>query len=144
MPFDWVRPELQKCWKILHSAWEFSAGNVEGKLWLTRHPGESKGETGWHDFCEALPHLPFITSPTWGSGPFGEQCQQDDMPDWLWSRRLCSRSRLLWHDFCRTLRDEVSWGNFTQFQNGPVSRGLDPKNKETVVFIWLSPEWKTI
>lgn len=111
----------------------FLRGN--SKLWLTRHRGETKGDIGWHEFCEALAHLPSWHPPPGDQGHLGNNVSRmGTMLDWLWSLGLCFTSGLPSHDFCRTFREEISWRNFTQVQNGPVSRGLVPKNKETAIF----------
>ena len=62
MPFDWVRPELHKCWKILH---QFELlYRKPGRQAVTNKAPWGKQRWDWLTWpCEALPHPPFLTPP---------------------------------------------------------------------------------
>lgn len=122
----------------------FPTGNLEGKLWLTRRPAETAGETGWQDFGEALLHLPFLTSPTLGSRPFGEQHQQEDMPGRLWSWDLAPGQDHTMVTSAESLEGQSVEGILLR---SGVTQSLEiwiQKIKDCNFSIWLSPEWKTI
>lgn len=120
----------------------FPTGNLEGKMQLTNRLGETEAETGCQDFGRP-PWPPPAPLPDPESRLFGEQWQQEHTQAGRGHWHL-ALGQALERDFCRSLGGDVSWRNFTQVRNDPVSRGLDPKNKEAAIFYLTLTEWKTI